>query len=161
MAVYFIRCGDGGLVKIGYAVNPNRRLTLLQTGNPERLTLMRVADGDRSTEAALHKHFAAQRVTGEWFAFSEQMLTIGIDAPGATPLPKRPKLVFHPLVEAAIKQGKYSPTMLRNWRERGVPYKVCNQAYYLGVESGAIAAVGEVNVQMLRRPIPAEPRSAA
>ncbi len=77
MAVYFARAESGGPVKIGHAHNPRRRLTMLQTGNPEPLRLIRVIEGDIATEAAAHEAFAARRIKGEWFSFDEEMLRHG------------------------------------------------------------------------------------
>jgi hypothetical protein len=65
--VYFIQPSGGGLVKIGVAVDPEKRLRALQVANHERLVLRRVEEGDEMREAELHKQFAHLRVRGEWF----------------------------------------------------------------------------------------------
>jgi hypothetical protein len=57
--VYFAVLGD--LVKIGVAVDPERRVRRL---NGE---LVRVEPGGRERELELHRRFAALRVRGEWF----------------------------------------------------------------------------------------------
>jgi hypothetical protein len=74
MPVYMIRAGADGPVKIGYGANPARRIEELQTAHPERLTVLRVMDGDLRFESALHRHFADLRVRGEWFIHSDAML---------------------------------------------------------------------------------------
>lgn len=57
-----------GQVKIGYAVDPERRLRQLQTGSPHRLELRRtVCPATMAQEAELHRRFAAYRDHGEWF----------------------------------------------------------------------------------------------
>lgn len=66
--VYFIECG--GFVKIGVAVNVEKRLASLQTGNPAPLTLLVAISGNEKMERELHKRFAVDRVQGEWFNFS-------------------------------------------------------------------------------------------
>jgi len=57
--IYFIRCkcSDGDFVKIGISNNPECRVRKLQTGNPHRLTLLAVMDGDRFKESELHQQF--------------------------------------------------------------------------------------------------------
>lgn len=74
MAVYMIRAGADGPVKIGFAVDPTRRIGAVQTGAAERLTMLRVLDGDRGFESALHRHFAQLRTRGEWSTFDNEML---------------------------------------------------------------------------------------
>jgi hypothetical protein len=84
MAVYMIRAGADGPVKIGVTNNPLRRLHALRTGHAESLRLIRVLDGGESVEKALHARFAAHRKSGEWFGFAPEMLAADI---GYTDLP--------------------------------------------------------------------------
>jgi hypothetical protein len=74
MAVYMIRAGANGPVKIGFGTNATRRVDELQTGHAETLTVLRLIDGDRAFESALHRHFAPLRLRGEWFAYADEML---------------------------------------------------------------------------------------
>jgi hypothetical protein len=57
--VYFARLG--GLIKIGFSKDPDRRAKDL---NAE---LLGFCVGDRDLERALHEEFAKTRVRGEWF----------------------------------------------------------------------------------------------
>lgn len=77
--IYFIRRGEDGPVKIGFTTNLDKRLASLQGGNAEKLTVIRTMDGDKETERVLHGYFADQRLHGEWFEYSEEMLRV--DAP--------------------------------------------------------------------------------
>lgn len=77
-SVYFIRLGDNGLVKIGYSIDPTRRLMSLQTGFAGALSMMRTLSGGRAAERWLHGHFASLRVAGEWFHFRHDMMTIDV-----------------------------------------------------------------------------------
>jgi hypothetical protein len=65
--VYVIK--DGEFYKIGIAVDPKARITLLQTGNPRKLTLLHYwqSDNPRKEEAKIHKRLRRFRVSGEWF----------------------------------------------------------------------------------------------
>lgn len=74
MPVYLIQAGETGPVKIGWAKRPEARLRELQTGNGERLRILRLFEGSRIDEARLHAAFAARRLYGEWFDFSPEML---------------------------------------------------------------------------------------
>lgn len=67
--LYVIQEGDNGVLKVGIAGHPVRRLMMLQTGNYRRLHLRAVFEGtDRScmaVEAYLLRYF--DRAGGEWF----------------------------------------------------------------------------------------------
>lgn len=74
MAVYFIQATDG-TVKIGRALDVNRRLGALQTAHAYELNLLRVIDGGAVEEWECHHEFRDYRIRGEWFKFKEEMLT--------------------------------------------------------------------------------------
>lgn len=77
MAVYFVRDGGLGYVKIGWAKSVASRVRSLQTSHANRLVILReIDDVDRTLESRLHHRFREQRVRGEWFEFSPEMLTI-------------------------------------------------------------------------------------
>ena len=63
-----------GAVKIGVAVNLEKRIKTLQTAFPYKLTLIHSVQSDRANtlERELHKHFAAKRLNGEWFALNQE-----------------------------------------------------------------------------------------
>lgn len=66
--IYFIRCALTGRVKIGFSDEPWARFSQIQTTASTELTLVAIAEGDKSVEAALHQRFTAHHVRGEWFA---------------------------------------------------------------------------------------------
>lgn len=74
MAVYIIRAGSEGPVKIGKANNPVARITALQGAHYEELRVVRLLSGGRREEQRLHNMFAALHIRGEWFRFSPDML---------------------------------------------------------------------------------------
>jgi hypothetical protein len=65
MRTYFIQDQATGLVKIGIAKDPDKRLRDLQVGCPGKLLMIGMLPDNRERE--LHKRFAALRVRGEWF----------------------------------------------------------------------------------------------
>lgn len=69
--VYFIKpIGLDGPIKIGWAVDPERRLRDMATGSPFPLEIIGVVRGEMSDERALHRHFDAFRYHREWFLYS-------------------------------------------------------------------------------------------
>jgi hypothetical protein len=72
MFVYFIRCGNSELIKIGKADDVERRLEELQTGNPYELHIMFKINCNSpmaafDMERKIHKTFSAHRFRSEWF----------------------------------------------------------------------------------------------
>jgi hypothetical protein len=117
MPVYFIRAGDTGPVKIGWTGNVEVRRKNLQGNHVEPLHLLRVIEGSRQRERWLHRHFAALRLTGEWFRFDAEMLTIeppefnGLKPPKEPPPPKP----LPALVSWAPSYPKPKPSRLISW----------------------------------------------
>lgn len=73
--VYFAQAGDDGPIKIGFALRDvEARIRELQTANAEKLTVLRVIDAGVSYEKALHRRFAVDKIRGEWFHPSEELL---------------------------------------------------------------------------------------
>jgi hypothetical protein len=72
--VYFVQGEGGGPIKIGSATNIQQRLRDLQIGSPVLLTLLHGVQGDYDLEYALHERFANDRLHGEWFTPSPELL---------------------------------------------------------------------------------------
>jgi len=83
MPTYIIRAGLAGPVKIGKADDVEARREALQTAHHETLHVLRVIDTHFDAERIFHERFAALRIRGEWFEFSDEMLTFVPDAPVA------------------------------------------------------------------------------
>lgn len=73
MAVYIIRVGYAGPVKIGKADDVRSRVASLQTAHYEELRIVRVFEGD--AEALFHERFKHLRIRGEWFHYDDAMLS--------------------------------------------------------------------------------------
>jgi len=79
MAIYFYHLPVQNLVKIGTSQDVDQRLKTLTTGCTEDGVLLRVVEGfSFKAEAWLHSHFKDLRVKGEWFQYSDEMLSIEI-----------------------------------------------------------------------------------
>lgn len=72
-ALYFIRAGKNGPVKIGRG-NAANRIKTLQTGNPERLWIVGTIADVGYTEEFWHAAFATTRMAGEWFRPTRELL---------------------------------------------------------------------------------------
>lgn len=75
MTVYLIRADSTPFVKIGLAINTEKRLKELQVGSPHSLSVARTIDGGRKMEAVFHRRFHPLHIRGEWFNFHEDMKT--------------------------------------------------------------------------------------
>lgn len=116
MAVYFIRSGEDGPVKIGYAVDPAKRLKLLQIGTPARLSILRTIEGDRFTESAAHKRFAEHRTSGEWFRFHPDMLTAEFTQ-------RASKATGNAMVRTIAREQGVPYETIKKMGRRGLPHK--------------------------------------
>lgn len=64
--VYFIGAASGP-VKIGFSGNVRNRLSKLQIGHPYRLRILAYIDGTKESEREYHHLFSDQRIRGEWY----------------------------------------------------------------------------------------------
>lgn len=72
--LYVVRGTNLQRVKIGCANDVPKRIAALRTGSPDTLVLVGSVSGAGHLEKFLHRHYAADRVQGEWFggrAFEE------------------------------------------------------------------------------------------
>jgi hypothetical protein len=120
MPVYFIRSGEDGPVKIGFARDPLKRLATLQTAHHAPLKIIRLIRGDKTTERNYHIRYVRLALLGEWFEFDAEMLTVG----DPLPIPERKARVdFDRLILECAKERGVSASALKQWRQRGVPAK--------------------------------------
>lgn len=67
MYLYVIRRADVREIKIGVTRYPKKRLQCLQVGSARPLELLVAVRVFPQSEGAVHRHFAAHRISGEWF----------------------------------------------------------------------------------------------
>lgn len=81
--LYFIetQCAERH-IKIGVASNIKQRLSTLQTHCPYKLVLLKLVPGAAHMEKQLHLQFSADRLSGEWFRRSDQLLAVIESLPG-------------------------------------------------------------------------------
>lgn len=72
--VYFVVLGDR--IKIGFSATPAARFRALDTGAPEEPSLLVAVPGTQRDEYQLHAIFDADRVKGEWFNGSQQLMNL-------------------------------------------------------------------------------------
>lgn len=73
-ALYFVRSGEQGLIKIGRTSNFELRVKTLQTGSAAPLQAVGVFESLGWQEAIWHRAFAAVRLGGEWFEPTPDLL---------------------------------------------------------------------------------------
>ncbi len=80
--VYFIQAGDeNGPIKIGFSIDPYRRMEELQTMHAEQLFLLGVVEcADETAECALHRRFARICIRGEWHRPTAELLQVVADS---------------------------------------------------------------------------------
>lgn len=79
--MYFIQRGEHGPIKIGVSTDVTGRLRSLQVGFLDPLVLLGTLPGGADLEQALHDRFRDQRVEGEWFRPSPELLRLARGAP--------------------------------------------------------------------------------
>ncbi len=76
--VYFLTAEAPGFpIKIGFTSKPGQmRSKAVQTGCPYRLIILGTFAGGYRDENKLHRRFASQRLEGEWFARSDELVAL-------------------------------------------------------------------------------------
>lgn len=73
--IYFIG-GNVGPIKIGFTTNIETRLRRLQMNSPRRLRVLAARNGSRRDELELHRRYGEQRLHGEWFKRSPELVAV-------------------------------------------------------------------------------------
>lgn len=93
--IYGIQAGDDPIVKVGWALDPDKRVKDFQTGNHQQLTVLARRPGSRAEEEALHKPgsiIAPFKVRGEWYELCPEVMDVyggGRWWPGYVPMIRR------------------------------------------------------------------------
>lgn len=74
--VYAVLCRELNTVKIGFSLNPERRLKSLQDSSPARLELLGYCEGSMATEKRAHLELSNARKTGEWFFLTPEVTAL-------------------------------------------------------------------------------------
>ncbi len=122
MSVYFVQAGEAGPVKIGWAINAQSRVAYLQTAHYEPLRVIRVWDGDRIHENWFHNRFRTQRMRGEWFRFSQEMLTAEPQTPIGKVVDFGDVITLWPSLKAFNQEVGVTECVARQWlKRRSIP----------------------------------------
>lgn len=65
--IYFIEGEITKRIKIGFSVDPDKRLKELSTGSAEELSLLAAYPGTIAIEKDIHRQLESSRIKGEWF----------------------------------------------------------------------------------------------
>lgn len=85
MSKGYVYCigGDYGPVKVGYSVNPEKRVQDFQTGNSLELRVLAKREGGLRCEYEAHRALRNHWVRGEWFKRKETLAYFGVDERGS------------------------------------------------------------------------------
>lgn len=72
--VYFVQSDTDGPIKIGFTRNVEERLWYLRRHHPLPLRLLALIEGAHADEQRLHRRFDSDRLRGEWFRPSDDLL---------------------------------------------------------------------------------------
>ncbi len=72
--IYFIQAGENGPIKIGSSDDPEKRMADLQVANAAELKLLWKYTGDRFSESDIHCTFKHEKIRGEWFHPSRDLI---------------------------------------------------------------------------------------
>lgn len=137
--IYFIQAAEGGPIKIGYAVDPNKRLVELQRMSPAPLRILVTIEGTRKKEGKIHRHFVHLRQHGEWFRAEQELLDF--IANPLQELPKRKRLTLRQAKAlespAPRKTGAKIDTRLFSelWENKGITLTEASQITGLAPET--------------------------
>jgi hypothetical protein len=103
-------------VKIGWTSNLAKRIKSLQTSMPSRLKIYRTIYGNIASEQWFHREFASRRLSGEWFKFADEMLTILPPCQIIDPEePEKPEKVSNGLVGRAEDPNQHFDYLQKKW----------------------------------------------
>lgn len=95
--IYYLMCSETGRMKIGYTRGDvQKRLKSLQTGSPTKLRVAAIHPGTPESERRLHEQFAEDRLHGEWFDISPELILHCYE-------------IFSMIIAAAEEAGKVAP----------------------------------------------------
>jgi hypothetical protein len=64
--IYFILSPEQKAFKVGVALTPGMRRSILQIGNPQKLKIDFCIKGTQRKESEIHKKLAKYKIRGEW-----------------------------------------------------------------------------------------------
>lgn len=79
---YFAKPVNGGPMKIGRSINPNKRMTQIRPA----VSLFAAVPEEKLSERAAHEMFADRRVSGEWFEIDESEILSRLNNGGINPI---------------------------------------------------------------------------
>ena len=95
--LYFIECQCAERhIKIGVSCNTHVRLVNMRAHCPYELKLLKAVPDVAHLEIELHKRFAGDRVRGEWFKRTPELLAYIDSLPSPEPKAKAPVVVPEP-----------------------------------------------------------------
>lgn len=119
---YFVRRADG-LIKIGFSERPNRRVRGLAREHGELETLA-IVPCSVAGEFETHQLFAVQRVEGEWFKSSPELLNFieAVKNERVPPAPEPKRIKIHPAIAELKTIGRDLSSRLMKLPKQARPF---------------------------------------
>jgi len=76
--IYLVHAIGTNLYKIGFAINPAKRIKDLSTASPFALKMLASREGSGTMEQQMHRCLKEYRVRGEWFEFTDEDFIVSI-----------------------------------------------------------------------------------
>ena len=128
--IYFIQSGSNGAIKIGYTKNMDslqKRIPHLQNGNPQELNLLYTCEGKKEDEARYHQKFKKDKLKGEWFKPSQELISY-IHSLYSTPLSTQlPQTSLLPIcLDKILKQTEITYIERALAESNGIQRRACD-----------------------------------
>ncbi len=139
--IYFIQGRLTKLIKIGKAIDCEKRLIVLQGASPDKLDIIKQIYASDEAESFLHRCFKHLRSHGEWFNPAPDLLQFIENLPLKATIPQMLELglVEPPEDAQRYRVDKMGPgTGLTDWRRGCSPSRGPREGNYYGVKSERI-----------------------
>lgn len=123
MGVYFVHDDASNVVKIGTSTRVKLRFGSIRSSNI-RAVLLAIIPGDRETELEWHKRYAADRIEGEWFTATDELMAEirSLESISGAPESERFSLSVRFSEEAKLALRKAAKAHMRSWARQAEQY---------------------------------------
>tara|TARA_R110002126_G_scaffold287993_1_gene441210 strand:+ start:40544 stop:41032 length:489 start_codon:yes stop_codon:yes gene_type:complete len=147
--IYLIADYSAQAIKIGYTnCDPLKRLSQLQCGNSNKLTLLNTIKGGLSSESKLHLIFDKYHKRGEWFHMNDEIMEYFNEQENVEYIPKKDEeyeYVLNNIIPIVGDKNDYSG-FNRSFFEINNKYIRCHRIWIAGV-----GFKGEYNITITKQ----------
>lgn len=113
--IYCVQAGnDYSRVKVGFSVDPQRRLRELQTGQSSKMHFVRLVAGPKAAEEDFHYKFKDKQISNEWY-LSEPFVFEWFDKPSCRVTEPAPTMTIGDRIRAfRVQKGLTQERLAHN-----------------------------------------------